>query len=305
MTCGIYLITNKINGHMYVGQSIDIQKRFNEHKNGMDSKQKRGGDYYSLIDTAIIKYGKENFLYQIITELPLNQKLLNIHEKYWIEFYNTFKDKNHYNQTEGGNGVGFGKNHPNYLGLNEQEICEYYKNNIISIAKLAELYGCSATAMNHILKRNNVILHNKSLFSKYKKYEPSICKEYQDGFTVKQLSEKYHCNTKTITNILRNNNIPRRDGTIKLNEEDICVKYQNGMSLQELAQQNNCSHTPIVRVLHSHNISIRKGSPPKVSIDEELICYDYKNGMSQTRIAKKYGISRTPIRRILKSHNFI
>ena len=119
------------------------------------------------------------------------------------------------------------------------------------------------------------------------------------------MSRQFAKNIKTITNILRNNNIPRRDGTIKLNEEDICVKYQNGMSLQELAQQNNCSHTPIVRVLHSHNISIRKGGPSKVSVDEDLICYDYKNGMSQTRIAKKYGISRTPIRRILKSHNFI
>lgn len=98
MVAGIYLITNKINGHMYVGGSVDIKKRLDNHKRGNDSDTQ-------AIDKAILKYGKENFIYQIITELPADWKVIGEHEKYWINFYNTFEDKNHYNLTEGGEGV--------------------------------------------------------------------------------------------------------------------------------------------------------------------------------------------------------
>lgn len=97
MVCGIYLITNKLNGHKYVGQSVNIHKRFNEHKRGADANTQ-------AIDRAILKYGKDNFDYQIITQLPANKKVLDVHEKYWISFYNTFKDRKHYNLTEGGEG---------------------------------------------------------------------------------------------------------------------------------------------------------------------------------------------------------
>lgn len=97
MTSGIYLITNKINGHQYVGGSIDIERRFRQHKKG------KGADIQA-IDRAILKYGVDNFSYQIITELPPNWKIIGEHEKYWIKFYNTFKDRKHYNLDEGGRG---------------------------------------------------------------------------------------------------------------------------------------------------------------------------------------------------------
>lgn len=31
MTCGIYKIVNNINGKIYIGQSIDIERRWNAH----------------------------------------------------------------------------------------------------------------------------------------------------------------------------------------------------------------------------------------------------------------------------------
>lgn len=98
MVSGIYLIINKINGHMYVGGSVDIEKRLDEHKRGKDADNQ-------AIDRAILKYGKENFSYQVITELPTDWNIIGEHEKYWIKLYNTFKDSNHYNLTEGGEGI--------------------------------------------------------------------------------------------------------------------------------------------------------------------------------------------------------
>ena len=84
---------------MYVGGSIDIERRFREHKIGKDANN-------HAIDRAILKYGKENFIYQIITELPTDWGVIGKHEKYWVNFYNTFKNKHHYNLKDGGNGMG-------------------------------------------------------------------------------------------------------------------------------------------------------------------------------------------------------
>lgn len=83
---------------MYVGGSVNIESRFGDHKRG-------AGADVQAIDRAILKYGKENFTYQIITELPADWKIIGEHEKYWIKFYNTFKDGKHYNLDEGGGGI--------------------------------------------------------------------------------------------------------------------------------------------------------------------------------------------------------
>lgn len=95
MTCGIYLITNKINGHMYVGQSVNIENRFSQHRRCLDIDS-------LAIDRAINKYGWENFKTDIICELERDEELLDEMEKYYIWKYNTYEDKSHYNLTPGG-----------------------------------------------------------------------------------------------------------------------------------------------------------------------------------------------------------
>ena len=95
MVCVIYLITHKETSQKYVGQSIDIGRRWRHHIMGYDIE-------HSRVERAIRKHGVDKFNFQIITELPNDIKLLNCHEKYWIKFYNTYEDKNHYNLTPGG-----------------------------------------------------------------------------------------------------------------------------------------------------------------------------------------------------------
>lgn len=56
MSCGIYKFTNLVNGKIYIGQSVDIERRLNEHKRRNEQR----------IDKAIKKYGFENFNFEII-----------------------------------------------------------------------------------------------------------------------------------------------------------------------------------------------------------------------------------------------
>lgn len=94
--CGIYKITNTINGKSYIGQSIDISLRWEKHKyEAYNSNQK---SYNFPLNRAIRKYNIENFTLDIIEECP--KELLDEREKYWINYYGTFYEG--YNATQGG-----------------------------------------------------------------------------------------------------------------------------------------------------------------------------------------------------------
>lgn len=80
---GIYKIQNKLNQKIYIGQSVNIERRFREHCN--PAKAKTSG---SPIDYAINKTGKENFTFEVIEECA--QEELNDRETYWIKYYKSY-----------------------------------------------------------------------------------------------------------------------------------------------------------------------------------------------------------------------
>lgn len=78
--CGIYKITSPKN-KIYVGQAVNIDKRWNEYNINNTNLQKQPKVYRS-----IIKYGIENHKFEIIEEC--NTELLNEREIYWGEVFN-------------------------------------------------------------------------------------------------------------------------------------------------------------------------------------------------------------------------
>ena len=88
---GIYLVTNKVNGHQYVGQSVDIKRRWMEHTCPSSINNNR------TINKAYRKYGKENFVYEVLEECSESE--LDEREIYWIEKLHPV-----YNMNKGGVG---------------------------------------------------------------------------------------------------------------------------------------------------------------------------------------------------------
>lgn len=93
--CGIYKITNLINGKVYVGQSINIMKRWVDHIRILNNNKSK----CTLLQRAWNKYGQDNFSFEII-ELCSEDMLDEIETKY-IEFYDSCN--NGYNIESGGN----------------------------------------------------------------------------------------------------------------------------------------------------------------------------------------------------------
>lgn len=100
---GIYKIENKINGKIYIGQSVDVYRRLKKHIWEIKSNN-------NILYKALKKYGVENFTYELIEECEINK--LDEKEKYYIKKYNSYinaENSNGYNMNIGG-GVNRGWN---------------------------------------------------------------------------------------------------------------------------------------------------------------------------------------------------
>lgn len=78
------MILNKINNKRYIGQAVDLNKRwYAEHKIGRKSNK--------ILQNAVKKYGIQNFEFIILEYLPPIKKILVDTEQKWLDYY---KDNN-------------------------------------------------------------------------------------------------------------------------------------------------------------------------------------------------------------------
>lgn len=94
--CGVYKITNTIDGKLIIGISSNIRKRWNGHK----SELRRGIHKNSYLQRAWNKYGESCFVFEIILECQENS--LEEEEKRLIKKYDSINRKVGYNLVEGG-----------------------------------------------------------------------------------------------------------------------------------------------------------------------------------------------------------
>lgn len=93
---GIYVIINKINSKVYVGQAININRRWKQHK----YKLKKNKHTNKHLQNAWNKYGEENFEFMILE--ICNEYFLDKKEKYYIrQLYSILKNFG-YNKIYGG-----------------------------------------------------------------------------------------------------------------------------------------------------------------------------------------------------------
>lgn len=110
---GIYKITNLINSKSYIGQSVDIHRRFIAHKNTAFNPNSK--NYNNPLYRAIRKYGLDNFSFEIIEECKIDE--LDDKEIYYISKYQTH-GLSGYNLDDGGS------NALHYVKLSEEKVSE-------------------------------------------------------------------------------------------------------------------------------------------------------------------------------------
>lgn len=94
--CGIYTIKNKLDGKMYIGQSVNINKRKAYHLWMLRS----GNHFNPKLQNAFNKYSEENFEFKVLELCKFDE--INNKEIQFIKKYNSIEEG--YNICEGGNG---------------------------------------------------------------------------------------------------------------------------------------------------------------------------------------------------------
>lgn len=84
--CGIYKVTNQLDDMCYIGQSVDLAKRWKDHAKcglGIDTPQNN-----KLYD-AMLRDGLWNFSFEVLEECPKDD--LNTKERYYIQLYQSYE----------------------------------------------------------------------------------------------------------------------------------------------------------------------------------------------------------------------
>lgn len=100
---------------MYIGFTTqEPNRRFSDHLSSAFNPKSK--DHNQAIHRAIRKYGIENFDINILEKNLNTIEECKEREQYWIKYYNTYENREHYNETPGGdipgrNTVHLGEDH--------------------------------------------------------------------------------------------------------------------------------------------------------------------------------------------------
>jgi len=93
---GIYLITHRVSGKRYVGKSVNIRRRWSEHRKGLS--------HCPALEAALKKYGEDAFSWEILQ--TCSESELNDLECFYIHAFGSVSPAG-YNIGYGGEGVTF------------------------------------------------------------------------------------------------------------------------------------------------------------------------------------------------------
>lgn len=172
----IYLVTNKVNGKKYVGQTIrPVLERWRDHCR-LDK-----GNYFHR---AIQKYGSDNFEIQIIDTATSGEEL-DEKEIYWIQKLNTLVPRG-YNIKPGGN-VGM---RGRYGGLSPRSRLIYQfdrdgrmVNGYWGAVEASERTGISETMIYRALKSDGSRLAGGCMWMYADEFTPQKCAEKIDNYS--------------------------------------------------------------------------------------------------------------------------
>ena len=211
--CGIYLIRNLKNNKIYIGQSVDIHRRWLEHlRSGQPEKYSRRSyrDTNVPLHRAMQKYGIDNFTITILEKCKKEE--LNEKEKYWISLMQSNNKIVGYNLTLGGqeNFALKGEKH-SQAKLTQQEVNEIIvllQTTNLSLQEISNKYNKISKSTLSMINQGKIwknsslkyplrqtytglkgSKNHKAKFTEQQVME--IRQLYSQGYTLKDIPQKY------------------------------------------------------------------------------------------------------------------
>lgn len=269
MTCGIYEIINIKNGKKYIGQSINIEDRWQKHQQTLKT-QKHSNDY---LQKAWNKYGKDSFIFKIIEKCSREE--LNEKELFWIKEEDTYN--NGYNLDKGGAGVlkypevyyrvikkGADKGHKRYQIIKDNYskpiLTTIYKDEIYKLCKMLNDGQITENdAKHHIHQYSNTqsIAQLRNLGINY------LITQSSKGYTQTDIRKLHNIPQTAMQKFLQEKNttwkeIYTQGEQLKIQrfdkEHNIQQRVINGATNKEIKNEIGCSLKSLQQYKKQHNI---------------------------------------------------
>lgn len=250
----IYIIKNKCNDKVYIGQTMQsVENRFKQHSKPSTIK-KRGT--YKLYN-AFKKYGINNFYFEILEE-EISKNELNSKEIYYIEKYNSYKLG--YNSTNGGESKAICKitdiellKEMFFSGKKYEEIANFFKVSKVTVQRTL-----------HSLKiKRNLILTKEYLLKN------------KDIKTNKQIAKEFNISPASVSRAYKRYNIKKGTGSLNIlniqNKSKITKEMLERfvyLPNKDIAEKLNISISYVSVLLKKYNMSK----------SNKIKCIDYPAG---------------------------
>ena len=278
---GIYKITNTINDRFYIGSSVNIHKRLNEHKR-MLRKNIHDNDF---LQKSWNKHGEDHFKFEII-ELIIDKSTLIIREQFYLDLINPFNENTTYNICKiAGNMLGF-----KHSEETKKLLSDLHKGNKYSLGFKHSDITKDKMSKSKTGKKHNLETINKMISSSIGRTQNDETKEKLSIIN----------KGKTATNKVKIYQLDLNDNIIKLWD-----------SITEAANYFNITPSSISSVCNGRNKTINgykwlyfdEERPLKLTVEiKEEIKNKYISGEYSTRkLSEIYNISKSSIWNIVKN----
>lgn len=236
MKSGIYMIRNKITGHIYIGQSVNLKYRMRRQRQCL----RDGIHENDYLQKHANKYGIDNYEFRVIEKCELDT--LDERERYWIAHYDSMDRSKGYNLESGGN--------PQKVVSNETREKKRGRNNPMFGKKWNDT------------QRERITLANRANSNKLTESDVAEIKQkIANGATQKQIAEEYNLHISTVSKITRCVNwywvLPELNEVLKnyndRKNEEVIKLFESGVTRKKIAKLLGMGSRKINRILNEYN----------------------------------------------------
>lgn len=309
---GIYKIENKVNGKVYIGQSVNIDSRWKGHIASLRNNHHKNDH----LQKSWNKYGEDNFDFSVLCECTKEE--LDDKEIYYINYYKATDAEHGYNLRDGG------------------------ESGTMTVDAIEKMRGLGSTLskddVRHIKMLMYLLMDRKEIAKIYNvspKVLTAISQGKNWGYILPELNDKIHSLKQTLINERNQMIISHYDNGLKIIEivnltglstsivEKAVYKYRGindkdsqmgkytkifelhnqGVNNYQISKIVGVSPSTVQRYLSGEQHPLNKPSNKKVNteLSNKIIDMYFNKNLGSIEIGKLLDISKTTVMNVINS----
>lgn len=309
---GIYKIQNKVTDKVYIGKSVNIEKRWIQHRCHLNNNV-HANDY---LQKAWNKYGENGFNFSVLCECE--ESVLDEKEIYYINLYKATDRSYGYNLREGGDGGAMSQETIEKLRgvgstLSEDDvrhikICMYL---LMDRKEIAEIYNVSPKVLTAISQGKNWGYVLPELNDKIHNLKQSLIDErnqmiidyYDNGLKITDIVKLTGLSTSIVEKaVYKYRDIKSKDSQMEKYNK-IFELHNQGVNNYQISKIVGVSASTVQRYLSGEQHPLNKPSNKKITdeIEDKVIDMYFNDNLGSVEIGKILDLSKTTVMNIVNN----